>query len=378
MLDVHARLIRWFEQRRGLDRDLEALPDDEEIAERKREHGGLTRPELSVILAFSKIQLYGELLESDVPEDPYLSAELEQYFPSPLPERFDAQMRSHRLRREIAATRVVNNILHGGGTTFVFRLHEETGATSADIARAYTVAREIFQMRPIWWEIEKLDNKVPADVQIQMLLEGRRVIERAARWLLRNRRRPLDIAATVEYFRPGASELYDTLPQLLATDDAEPILRCAESFERAGTPAALAQRVAGLATMFSALDIVEIADQADAPLAEVARVHFQLGSQLYLHWLRDRIVELPRDDRWKALARAALRDDLNGIHRELTAAVLRECAPVADAPAAVSKWIRENPAGERYMQTLSDVRVGRVFDLTTLPVAVREARNLLH
>jgi glutamate dehydrogenase len=378
MLDVHGRLIRWFEQRRSLDRELEALPGDDEIGERKREHGGLTRPELAVILAFSKIQLYAELLDSDVPEDPYLSAEVAAYFPSPLPERFGAQMRAHRLRREIAATRVVNNILHGGGTTFVFRLHEETGAAASDIARAYTVAREVFQMRPLWWEIENLDTEVPAEIQTQMLLEGRRVIERAARWLLRNRRRPLDIAETVTYFGAGAAELYEDLPKLLASVDAEPILEQAAVYEAAGVPAKTALRVAGLASMFATLDIVEIADQCDAPLARVAQVHFRLGSRLYLHWLRDRIVELPRDDRWKALARAALRDDLYGIHRELTAAVLRDSEPGTDPDVAVDTWVDTNPAGERYMETLSDVRVGHVYDLTTLPVAVREARNLVH
>jgi glutamate dehydrogenase len=211
-----------------------------------------------------------------------------------------------------------------------------------------------------------------------MLLEGRRVIERAARWLLRNRRRPLDIAETVAHFRPGALELYEDLPRLLADEDAEPVLLQAEEYEGAGVPARVAQRVAGLASMFAALDIVEIADQAGAPLGDVARVHFRLGSRLHLHWLRDRIVELPRDDRWKALARAALRDDLNGIHRELTAAVLRDAQPGLDADAAVDTWVDTNPAGERYLQTLSDVRVGHVYDLTTLPVAVREARNLLH
>jgi glutamate dehydrogenase len=130
--------------------------------------------------------------------------------------------------------------------------------------------------------------------------------------------------------------------------------------------------------MFAVLDIVDLTEQSQRSLAEVARVHFQLGSQLHLHWLRDRIVELPRDDRWKALARAALRDDLYGIHRELTAAVLHDSASIGDAGATVGDWIAANPAGDRYMQTLSDVRVGRVFDLTTLPVAVREARNLLH
>jgi glutamate dehydrogenase len=378
MLDVHSRLIRWFEQRRSLDRELEALPDEEEIADRKREHGGLTRPELAVILAFSKIQLYAELLDSDVPEDEYLSNELEAYFPEPLPDRFKAQMHEHRLRREIAATRVVNNILHGGGTTFVFRLHEETGAPASDIARAYTVAREVFQMRPIWWEIEALDNQVPAEVQIQMLLDGRRVIERAARWLLRNRRRPLNIATTVAHFAPGAAELYDHLPQLLNPADAEPVMQQAEAYERAGVPSKLARRVAGLASMFSALDIVDIVDQSQAPLDRVAMLHFELGSRLHLHWLRDRIGELPRDDRWKALARAALRDDLHGIHRELTAAVLRDSAPESDPERTVSAWLEANPAGERYMETLSDIRVGRTFDLTTLPVAVREARHLLH
>jgi glutamate dehydrogenase len=378
MLDVHARLIRFFEQRLDLDRKLEALPDDEALEERKREHQRLTRPELAVLLAFSKIYLYAELLDSDVPEDPYLSGELEAYFPSPLPERFGAAMRGHRLRREIAATRVVNNILHGGGTTFVFRLHEETGAVPSDIARAYTIAREIYQMRPIWGEIEALDNQVPADAQIEMLLEGRRVIERATRWLLRNRRRPLNIAETVAYFAPGVTELYKAMPGLLSAADAEPVLLKAEAFKQVGAPPELALRVAGLAAMFSALDIIEIADERDAPLVQVAGLHYSLGSRLQLHWLRDRIVSLPRDNRWSALARAALRDDLNSIHRQLTAAILQAGEPGGDPVNAVNAWVDANPAGERFLQTVDDIRVGRVFDLSTLPVAIREARNLLH
>src|SRR5207248_5121250 len=145
MLDVHGRLIRNWEQSGKLDRRLEALPSEDEIAERKREHRGLTRPELATVLAYSKIDLYAELLDSDVPEDPYLSKELEAYFPGPLPERYAHLMKDHRLRREITATQVVNNTLHGAGTTFVFRLHEETGAPASAIARAYTVAREVFQ-----------------------------------------------------------------------------------------------------------------------------------------------------------------------------------------------------------------------------------------
>lgn len=378
MADVHARLIRFFEQTLKLDRGLEALPDDEELSERQREHKGLTRPELAVLLAFSKIHLYAELLDSDVPEDAYLSAELEAYFPSPLPERFDDQIRLHRLRREIAATRVVNNVIHGGGITFVFRLSEETGAAPSDIARAYTVAREIFQMRPLWAEIEALDNTVPAEIQIHMLLEGRRLIERATRWLLRGRRRPLDIAETVDYFAPGAAELYEEMSRLIAAPDAEPMILQADTWEQLGVPPSLAQKVAGVGMMLSALDIIEIADECDAPLREVAGIHFRLGSRLQLHWLRDRIAALPRDDRWGALARAALRDDLTGIHRQLTAAVLRATERGTDPTDAVFDWVDANPAGERFLQTVDDLRVGHVFDMTTLPVAIREARNLLH
>jgi glutamate dehydrogenase len=377
MVDVHARLIRFFEQTLQLDRELEALPDEDALSERKREHKGLTRPELAVLLAFSKIHLYAELLDSGVPEDPYLSAELEAYFSSPLPERFDDQIRSHRLRREIAATRVVNNVLHGGGITFVFRLSEETGAAPSDIARAYTVAREIFQMRPLWAEIEALDNVVPAETQIQMLLEGRRLIERATRWLLRNRRRPLDIAETVAFFSPGVEELYEEMHQLLAAPDAEPIMLQAKSWEHLGVPPTLALRVASVVMMSAALDVIEVADECDAPLRQVARIHFRLGNRLQLHWLRDRIVVLPRDDRWGALARAALRDDLSGIHRELTAAVLGATDRDVDPVQAVDDWVAANPAGERFVQTVDDIRVGHVFDMTTLPVAIREARNLL-
>jgi glutamate dehydrogenase len=377
MIDVHGRFLRRLEQTHKLDRELEALPSEEELAERKRDHLGLTRPELATLLAYSKIHLYSALLESDVPEDPHLSVELEHYFPDPLPERFGEQMRDHRLRREIAATQIVNNMLHGGGTTFAFRLHEETGAPAAEIARAYAVARDIFQMRPQWRDIEALDNRVSAEVQIVMLLEGRRLIERGSRWLLRELERPIAIAPAVRHFEPGARALYESIPGLLDGPDAEPIEQRAAELRDAAVPDELAMRVASLGTMFAALDIVQVADETGLDVEAVAAVHFQIGSRLQLHWLRDRIVELPRDDRWKALARAALRDDLYGLHRTLTAEVLRSDGRPTDAARLVGDWIDRNPASERCLETLADIRVGRTFDLTTLPVAVREVRNLI-
>jgi glutamate dehydrogenase len=286
-------------------------------------------------------------------------------------------MRDHRLRREITATRVVNNMLHGAGTTFAFRLNEETGAGAADIARAYTVAREVFQMRRQWAELEALDNRVSAETQLAMLLEGRRLVERGTRWLLRNRARPLAIAETVSHFGPGAALLYESMPKLLGPPDAEPLARRADELREAGVPADLAVRIASLATMAPALDIVEVAHETGLDVEPVAAVHFRLGSRLELHWLHDRIVELPRQDRWSGLARAALRDDLNSLHRELTAEVVLTGGDGEDVDERVNSWVERNPSAERYLATLADVRLGRTFDLTTLPVVVREVRSLI-
>jgi glutamate dehydrogenase len=377
MLEVHQRFIRALEHSARLDRKLEALPGEDELAERARAHQGLTRPELSVLLAFSKVFLYAALLDSDVPEDPHLSAELARYFPPQLPERYGEVMRSHRLAREIVATQVVNNMLHGGGTTFAFRLHEETGAPASEIARAYAVAREVFGMRPQWAAIEALDNEVDPEVQLHMLLEGRRLIERGSRWLLRNRRAPMDIRSTVEHFTPGAEVLYRSVTKLLDPDDIEPLARQVDELRAAGVPDDLAARVASLATMYATFDVVEVGEDSGLDVEAVAAIHFRLGRRLHLHWLRDRIVELSREDRWKAMARAALRDDLYSIHRQLTAEVL-QTGPHLESPGErVDGWVLAQPGAERCLQTLADIRAGRTFDLTTLSVAVRAVRNLV-
>jgi glutamate dehydrogenase len=181
----------------------------------------------------------------------------------------------------------------------------------------------------------------------------------------------------VHFFAPGAAVLYDAVPRLLGPSDLEPLTVRADSLEQANVPPALALRVATLGTMFATFDIVEVADETGLDVEQVAAVHFRLGERLELHWLRDRIVALPRDNRWRALARAALRDDVYGLHRALTAAVLREAPPGGTANERVDAWVAANPASERCLQTLAEIRVGRVFDTTTLPVAVREVRNLL-
>jgi glutamate dehydrogenase len=378
MADVHARYIRALEHAGKLNRELELLPSDEELADRKSRDLTLTAPEFAVLLAYTKITLYDELLDSDVPEDSYLSNELQRYFPAPLRERFSDRMKEHHLRRQITATHLTNSMVNRCGTTFAYRLEEETGATAPDIARAYVVAREVFNMRDLWAEIEALDNEVDAEIQIRMLLDGRKLIERTTRWLLRHRRPLLDIAATISQFSEGAEELAEHLPELMLDYDQKILERATEQLVDENVPQDLAKRVATLSAMFSALDIVNIASATAKPIEAVAELYFTLGDRLKLHWLRGHIEALPRDNRWRTLARAALRDDLYSQQAALTAEIL--CSVSEDLPASerIGAWVAANRKPvERALQLLADINSSGTFDLSTLSVALREIRNLL-
>jgi glutamate dehydrogenase len=377
LLDEHGRLIRSLERAGRLDRRLEFLPSDEQLAERRAAGRGLTRPELAVLLAYSKIVLQDELVASDVPEDDYLADDLERYMPVELRERFRTQLRRHPLRRDIIATYITNSMVNRAGSTFAHRLSEETGASPPDIARAYTVAREVFDIRRLWKDLTTLDEVVRAEVLIELMAETRKVIERSSLWFLRNRRQPLDIAATVSHFAPGIASLAQELPKLLAPADSEALDAMAERFIAEGVPADLANRVASLDALFSGLNVIEVASTCGETVEAVAAVYFSLGYRLELHWLRDQIAKLPSETHWQALAQGALRDDLYSEQRELTAEVLRPGLEDRDADALIDAWMRENAASvARATAMLDDLRESETLDIAMLSVALREIRNL--
>ncbi len=378
MIDVHGRLIRHLESVAGLNRAIEFLPDDDEIAERKANHQGLVRPELAVVMAYCKIRFYTQLLASDLPEDEYLRHDLERYFPEPLPDRYGKQMGEHRLRREIIATVFANQLVDRAGTTFAFRLGEETGVQPAALARGYAVAREVFDMRSFWNEIEGLDNEVSADVQLEMLIEGRRLVERSTRWLVRAYPDEFDIAVTTRYFEKGAETLAEAMPVVLQGVDREAHDQRLEELGSAGVPTQLAARSASMPSMIAVFDIVEAAKATHRKQEMVMGVYFLLGAQLDLNWLRDRIIELPRANRWQALARASLRDELYSLHRSLTQDVLQVAGRTSDPQEAIDKWHERNEQPvERALSMIGDVRASRSYDTTTLPVALREVRSLI-
>ena len=378
MVDVHARYIHSLEHAGRLDRNLEFLPGDEELGERRSENRGLTTPELAILVSYGKITAYQDILRSDAPEDPYLARELERYFPTPLRDRFREQIHEHRLHRQITATHVTNSLVNRNGPSFVFRLGEETGAEAPDIARAYTAAREIFSLRNLWDGIEALDNKVEARMQSRIMLDARKLVERATRWLLRYRRTPLDIQATIDHFSGGAVELSERIPAILLDGDREAVANTVQRHIDAGVPRDLAERAASLGPMFSALDITDVANHTGEPLDTTAAVYFTLGDRLKLHWLRRHIEALPRDNRWRTLARSALRDDIFNQQASLTAEVLRNTPDDQPVHERIEAWVEANQGpAHRTLQVLADINSSGTFDLSTLSVALREIRNLI-
>ena len=377
LLEVHSRLIRRLERDGELDREIEFLPGVEEIAERLAAQSGLFTPELSVLIAYVKIRLFQRLLASTLPGEPFVVNELRAYFPSALRERYSGLMPAHRLAREIVGTVVANEMVNRCGITFAFRLGEETGADDVDIARAYLIAREVFGMRRTWEAIEALDNVVGADVQISMLLETRKLVERGARWLLRNRPRPLDIARDIGHFAGGVTALRRGLRDLVADASRTALDAATNRLVGRGVPEELALEVASGNDLLSALDVVEVATSAAISVEEAASVYFALGEKLDLHWVRDQIAALPRDNRWQALSRAALRDDLYAQLSALALDSLRLDIGEVTPAARVDAWLEQNriPVA-RCRQILGDLAGAGRTDFTMLSVAMGEIRTL--
>lgn len=377
LFQQHVRLMKSLERDGKLDRALEFLPDDETIIERANEGKGLVRPELSVLLSYSKLTLYQDLLNSDVPEDEFLSEDLLRYFPPVLSERFSGPMAQHRLRRELISTHITNSMVNRVGPTFAFRLWELTGKDYPHVARAYTAVRDIFSMRSLWSEIESLDNKVADAAQKKMIGDAVGLVERGTIWLLRNRPSPLVIADTVRYFKAGVEELGNSYPRVLAASNRLTQKRRVRQLLAAGVPPPVANRIAGLVAMSSAFDIVDVATISNQPVPLVATVYYEIGDLLNLHWLRDKIAELPVRNHWHSMAKFSLRNDLHKHQRDLVAEIL-STSEGGRAKKRVKDWIQSSQdACGRFERLITDLRGSGAVDFAMLSVAVSEAQALV-
>lgn len=375
-LELYSWYINELEANKKIDRALEFLPNDKVLIERKNHNIGLTRPELAILLAYSKITLKDELLKSDLPENPYLSSALISEFPARLGEEFQTQMEKHILKREIISTRLSNMIVNEMGATFVERLHDETGSSIPEILKAYSAAREIFNIKVLIDEIEKIDVTLPTVIEAKMMTNLYRLMRRATRWLLRHTEENFDIQDVIEKFAPSVAEFSIHIEQWLIGSEALRLQAETQDLIDSEVPPELARKVAKTVALFPALDIVEIIKKVPESVEKVATIYFSLGENLELDWLRNQILEHPVENHWDALARAALRDDLDWQQKHLTLNVL-QMPPENTTLALINEWSRKNQLLlERWESMLADLRRSSTPNFIIFFVAVRELMDL--
>ncbi len=369
MANVHARYLALLESEGWIDRTLEHLPTDKQIAERQASGRGLTTPEFAVLLAYTKTTNIAIVENSTLPDDPYLEPELFSYFPRALRERFPDQIRRHRLRREIIATQISNEMVNLSGITFDHRVTEDTGLGVVDINRAWIAVRDVFGMVDLWQRIEALGADVRLDTRLELFLEVRQMVERSANWILRHRRPPIEIGAIVEEFRTGVGELSLDLDSVLTGRMKDVVFASEAGRLASNVPERLAQQSALWPLLHTSFDVVELARRRGLAVREAGRLYWSVFERLDVAWLWDAIGALPRSDRWQTQARAALRDDLMAVLADLT-------DDVAGLGTLVDWMALNGRVVERTARMLTEIRRAGTFDVTTLSVAMRQLRNL--
>ena len=358
-----------LEKQGRLNRAIEYLPSDDEILRRKARKQGLTAPEGAVVLAYAKMSVFDDLVASNLPDDPFFSRALKAYFPKVLSERFADAIAQHPLKREIIATYITNTVVNRAGATFVNFIASEAGASSADVIRAFTLAREIFDLEALWDQIDILDYKVASHLQLDLLSKLIAITQRASRWILRLRSQSTDMPTLIHRYQPAARELRGQLNDWLPANARSAWQREADVLVKAGVESTLAQDLSALEYIFPTLDLVDLAASSDATLEQVARAYFGVDDQLGLSGWRTQINRLPTDTLWQTQARGSARDDVYSIATQITRGLLSRQEDLAT-------WHARNAAAIDRLTGLLTLISAQSADLAPVSVALRELRHL--
>jgi len=376
-LEEYRRLMNTLESEGKLNRDLEFLPHDDALTERKLVKKGLTRPELAVLISYVKGDLKQTLIDSTLPDDPLLAGEMLKVFPKLLATQFSTELGDHQLRREIIATQIANDMVNHMGITFVERLNQSTGADAANIALAWIIARDVFRIDNWWDRIEALDYHVPAKLQLELMQDLMRLMRRAVRWLLRNRRAELNIQSHMERFADSVWAITSSLPDYLGEQARSSWEQRHAYLEESGLPKDLASVLAGTGYLYSSLGIIEAQEATGMPLKTVANLYYDLGDRLDLTWFANAIAELTPNSHWQALARESFREDLDWQQRALTTGVLRLAGKADKVPESVDAWEQAHEHMiERWNAMLAEIKSVREPEYAMFSVALRELLDL--
>jgi glutamate dehydrogenase len=373
----YRRLMNRLEETDRLDRALEFLPSDDELLERRVQGQGLTRPELAVLVSYSKGILKEDLISSDLTNDGYLSRAVEGAFPQRLLETYGEEVYAHGLRREIIATQIANDLINRVGVSFVGRLASSTGSTTAEISAAYVTTRDIFGLEAQWQAIEELDHVADPAVQTALMIELVRLARRGSRWLLRNRRHELDPTQAIAEFQPGVAELESALPGLMSGKAAEVVRATYQQLVDRNVSSELAQFVAGSQHLYAAMGIIEAARDIEATSMEVAELFFMLGERLELDWFASLITATKVDNEWQAMARDTYLEDLEWQQRSLAVGALKHICEKRDTGLCIERWMeQEQLLLGRWQAMLSELHAVATPDFAMFAVANRELLDL--
>ena len=366
--------MQMLEARDLLDRSVEFLPSDTELAERRAKKTGLMRPELAVTLAYAKLTLFGDLVASGVPDDPYLARELTRYFPKPLTERFPEAVQGHRLRREIIATMLSNSIINRGGPSFVARIADETGADAAEIAAAFAAVRDSYRMTDLNGEIDALDARVSGKVQLSLYAAVQALLLDRVIWFLRNAPLKQGLADIVTHYRAGIEETEKKLDAILPAEARESFEARAAAFVSDHVPPALARRIARLPLLAAATDVILIADQARKPVENAVESYFAAREFLRLDSLVKAAHGIDAPDRFDRLALDRALDQIAASERRLAATML---ASGKAGKEALDAWIEPRRGEiERVRVRIQEI-AGSGFTLSKLTVAASLVEDLV-
>ena len=374
-LDEHANLMKTLERDGLLDRAVEFLPDEEMLNERRSRGLGLTRPELAVLLSYSKISLYGAMVASEVPDDPFFERDLLGYFPAELRDSQTEALKDHRLRREIVATILSNAVVNRMGMAFAHRMGDDHGIPRTQVLKAYAAAHEIFDGDDYWRAVDSLDNQVPAAVQYGLMSRPIGLLKHVTGWLLNNGYVDHSIGDIVARFQGDIRELESLLPDVLTPAYRDDWERAVGSMREDGVPEELATRLANTKVLGSAPDIAELASAAGVSLDVACDVYFEVGSRLRVPWLLSSIIGLQVSGKWQAIARANLRDDTYRLHRLLVGRILEfEGSSSQDR---IDAWTASQPGKIEFgIQQIQELQTSGNADFLALAVGVRELRKL--
>ncbi len=370
--DLNRRYLNYLEEHGKIDRALEFLPEDKVLQERRTIGQALTRPEISVLLTYSKLLLKTEIKKSPLLHESYVQEFIKSTFPTPLRKRYHKQMLSHHLCKDILATYLSNQLFSIMGPAFIYQMRNEMVASVPAILRAWLVAMKFFKVEDLMENIYALDYCIDTKVQYQMTAEIAVLLRRVTRWLLRNRRGKIDIAHTIEHFSEYITAIIRRLPKLLLGSSKELLDKKKARYIKRGVPENLAMHIAYINAAFHSLNIIEAATTYHEEVFRVSKIYFMLADRLNLFWFRDRINNYTIDSRWAVLAKAAYKGDLDWIQRELTVRVLLD-TKARSIPGKINEWLKKHEAKiARWNDILSHIHDSDQKDFTIFFVAIRE------